>query len=56
MEEPNIDPINSVTEWFFAGYIRVTSIERTLERRSEVYNLGLYLFILGLTVIPSVKC
>lgn len=36
--KPTVDSINTVMEWFFAGFTRVTGTETDEEERSEVYN------------------
>ena len=43
VEKPAVDFINIVTEWFFAGFTRVTGTETDAEQRSEVYNVSLFL-------------
>jgi hypothetical protein len=37
---PTVDSINTVAEWFFAGFTRVTGTETDVDERSEVYNVG----------------
>ena len=37
---PTVDSINTVAEWFFAGFTRVTGTETDVEERSEVYNVS----------------
>lgn len=37
---PTVDSINTVAEWFFAGFTRVTGTETNEEERSEVYNVS----------------
>ena len=39
-EQPTVDSINTVAEWFFAGFTRVTGTETDAEERSEVYNVS----------------
>jgi hypothetical protein len=53
-EKPTVDSVNTVAEWFFAGFTRVTGTDTVEEERSEVYNvrsssLGLVLRDRGLT-------
>jgi hypothetical protein len=36
---PTVDSINTVAEWFFAGFTRVTGTE-TNEDESKVYNVS----------------
>jgi hypothetical protein len=36
---PTVDSINTVAEWFFAGFTRVTGTNTDEEERSEVYNV-----------------
>lgn len=38
---PTPDSINTVAEWFFAGFTRVTHTDTDEEERSEVYNVRL---------------
>ena len=35
-----VDSINTVAEWFFAGFTRVTSTETKAEERSDVYDVS----------------
>ncbi len=37
--KPTVDSINTVAEWFFAGFTRVTGTETDEEDRGEVYNV-----------------
>lgn len=37
---PTVDSINTIAEWFFAGFERVTQNTISKEDRSEVYNLS----------------
>ncbi|MCJ1426427.1 hypothetical protein MMC29_004330 [Sticta canariensis] len=37
-EQPTVDSINTVAEWFFAGFTRVTGTGTDAEQRSEVYD------------------
>jgi hypothetical protein len=37
---PTDESINTVVEWFFAGFTRCTGTETDEENRSEVYNAG----------------
>ena len=37
---PTVDSINTVAEWFFAGFNRVTGTDTDEEERSEVYNVS----------------
>lgn len=39
-EQPSVDSINTVAEWFFAGFTRVTGTETDAEQWSEVYNVS----------------
>ena len=39
-ERPTVDSINSVPEWFFAGFTRITGTDTDEEERSEVYNVS----------------
>jgi hypothetical protein len=39
-DKPTADSINTVAEWFFAGFTRVTGTETNAEERSEVYNVS----------------
>jgi hypothetical protein len=39
-EQPTIDSINTVAEWFFAGFTRVTGTGTDAEERSEVYDVS----------------
>lgn len=39
-EQLTVDSINTVAEWFFAGFTRVTGTKTDAEERSEVYNLS----------------
>lgn len=36
---PTVDSINTIVEWFFAGFTRVTGTDTDKEERSEVYNV-----------------
>lgn len=45
VEKPAVDFINIVTEWFFAGFTRVTGTETDAEQRSEVYNVSPFLYL-----------
>lgn len=36
---PTADSINTVAEWFFAGFTRITGSDTNEEERSEVYNV-----------------
>lgn len=36
---PTADSINTVAEWFFAGFTRVTGADTAEEERREVYNV-----------------
>lgn len=38
---PTVDSINTVVEWFFAGFTRVTGTETVEKERSEVYHVSL---------------
>jgi hypothetical protein len=40
-DKPTVDSINTVAEWFFAGFTRVTGTETKAEERSDVYDVGL---------------
>ena len=37
---PTVDSINTVAEWFFAGFTWVTGIETDIGERSEVFNMS----------------
>ena len=37
---PTVDSINTVAEWFFAGFTRVTGTETDADERSEVYDVS----------------
>ncbi len=39
-QEPTVDFVNTVAEWFFAGCTRVTGTETDAEERSEVNNVS----------------
>ena len=39
IDVPTVDSINTVAEWFFAGFTRVTGTDTNEEERSEVYNV-----------------
>jgi hypothetical protein len=41
-DKPTVDSINTVAEWFFAGFTRLTSTETDPEERSAVYNVSDY--------------
>ena len=48
---PTVDSINTVAEWFFAGFTRVTGTDTNEEERSEVYNvieIPIYLASIGM--------
>ena len=36
---PTADSINTVAEWFFAGFTRVTGTDTNEDERREVYNV-----------------
>jgi hypothetical protein len=36
--KPTVDSINTVAEWFFAGFTRTTGTETLAEERSDVYD------------------
>ena len=38
-DKPTVDSINTVAEWFFAGFTRVTGTDADEEERSEVYSV-----------------
>ena len=38
-DKPTVDSINTVAEWFFAGFTRVTGTDTDEGERSEVYNV-----------------
>jgi hypothetical protein len=38
--KPTADSINTNTEWFFAGFTRLTSTEINKEDRTEVYKVS----------------
>jgi hypothetical protein len=37
---PTVDSINTVVEWFFGGFTRVTGTDTNEEERSEVYDVS----------------
>jgi hypothetical protein len=37
---PTVDSINSIAEWFFAGFTRVTGTPTDAAERSEVYGVS----------------
>jgi hypothetical protein len=37
---PTVDSINTVAEWFFAGFTRITGTDTNEEERSEVYDVS----------------
>jgi hypothetical protein len=37
---PTVDSINTVAEWFFAGFTRVTGTPTDAKERSEVYRVS----------------
>jgi hypothetical protein len=39
-KKPTVDSINTVTEFFLAGFTRVTGTETDAGERSEVYNVS----------------
>ena len=39
-DKPTVDSINTVAEWFFAGFTRVTGTETEPDERSAVYNVS----------------
>lgn len=39
---PTVDSINTVVEWFFAGFTRVTGTETIEKERSEIYHVSTY--------------
>lgn len=39
-EKPTVESINTVAEWFFAGFTRLTGTDTDKDERSEVYNVG----------------
>lgn len=39
-KKPTVDSINTVAEWFFAGFTRVTGTETDAEERSDVYGVS----------------
>jgi hypothetical protein len=39
-EKLTIDAINTVAEWFFAGFNWLTGTDTNEDERSEVYNVG----------------
>jgi hypothetical protein len=41
---PTADSINTVAEWFFAGFTRVTGTDTVEEERREVYDVR-FLFL-----------
>ena len=40
MEKATVDSINTNTEWFFAGFTRVTGIEIYEEDRAKIYKVS----------------
>jgi len=40
MAKPTPDSINTIAEWFFAGFTRVTGTEINEKDRSEVYKVS----------------
>jgi hypothetical protein len=40
MDRPTIDSINTIAEWFFAGFTRVTGTDTNERERSEVYDVS----------------
>ena len=38
-DRPTADSINTIAEWFFAGFTRVTGTDTHERERSEVYNV-----------------
>ena len=38
-ERLTVDSVNTVAEWFFAGFTRITGTDTIEEERSEVYNV-----------------
>ena len=38
--KPTVDSINTVTEWFFAGFTRVTGTDTNEQERGEVYDVS----------------
>jgi len=40
VELPTVDSINAFTEWFFAGFTRVTGTPTIKEDRTEVFNVS----------------
>jgi hypothetical protein len=45
-EQPTVDSINTVAEWFFACFTLVTGTETDAERRSKVYNVSFCLCLI----------
>ena len=41
--KPTVDSINTVAEWFFAGFARITGTETKAEERSDVYDVSVLL-------------
>jgi hypothetical protein len=39
-QKPTVDSINTVAQWFFSGFTRVTGTETDAEESSEVYNVS----------------
>jgi hypothetical protein len=39
-KKPTVNSIDTVAEWFFAGFSRITRTETDAEERSEVYNVS----------------
>ena len=38
--KPTVDSINTMAEWFFAGFTRVTGTETEAKERSDVYDVN----------------
>ena len=60
VERPTVDSINTVAEWFFAGFTRVTGTVTDANERSEVYHVSCAPFqserwIIGLTLPQWVR-
>jgi hypothetical protein len=44
-EKPTADSMNTVAEWFFAGFTRVTGTETDAKQRSEVFNVSPFSYL-----------
>jgi hypothetical protein len=46
-EQTTCDSLNTFTEWFFAGFTRVTDTEINKEDRSEVYDVSIFYHLMA---------